>query len=89
MDHGLLIGQAEHGPQMHGPALLVLLAFALVAGVVALVRKAAARKRSDRNPASSSDGDRLISADRVSGSDCDPVSERSEETRTPSGGRSG
>jgi hypothetical protein len=43
------MAQVEHGPQMHGPALLVLAAFALVAGVVAVVRRARARKRSERD----------------------------------------
>src|ERR671915_881247 len=45
MVHGLLIAQLEHGPQMHGPALLGLLVFALVAGLLALGR---ARFRSGR-----------------------------------------
>jgi hypothetical protein len=83
MDPGLLIAQVEHGPQMHGPALLVLMAFALVAGLVALVRRAMARKRSDH--------DRVMSRDRdaVSGADRDPVNDRGGKTRTPSGGRSG
>jgi hypothetical protein len=48
VDHGLLIAQVEHGPQMHGPALLVLLGFALIAAVVALVRKAIATRRAER-----------------------------------------
>jgi hypothetical protein len=48
MNLGLLIAQVEHGPQMHGPALLILVAFALVAVLVALIRKMRARKRSER-----------------------------------------
>jgi hypothetical protein len=83
MDPGLLIAQVEHGPQMHGPALLILMAFVLVAGLVALVRKAMARKRLNH--------DRVIRSDLdpVNGADRDPVSDRGEKTRTPSGGRSG
>jgi hypothetical protein len=49
VDLGPLIAQVEHGPQMHGPVLLVLLALALIAGVIALVRRAMANKRSDRD----------------------------------------
>ncbi|MGH2945384.1 MAG: hypothetical protein ACRDPC_03840 [Solirubrobacteraceae bacterium] len=75
MDPAQLIAQVEHGPQMHGPALLVLVAFALVAAVVALARRAAARKQSGRNP--------------VSGSDRDGVSDQDPEARVPSGRRSG
>jgi hypothetical protein len=77
MDTGLLIAQVEHGPQMHGPALLVLMAFALVAGLVALVRRAMARKRSGH--------DRVMGRDRA---DRDPVNDRGDTTQTPSGGRS-
>jgi hypothetical protein len=44
----LLIAQIEHGPQLHGPLLLALLGLALLAGLVALVRRAAARWRSGR-----------------------------------------
>jgi hypothetical protein len=79
MDPGLLIAQVEHGPQMHGPALLVLMAFAFLAGLVALIRRAVVRKREDH--------DRAIERERdvVRGSDRD----RGEETRTPSGERSG
>jgi hypothetical protein len=77
VDLGLLIAQVEHGPQMHGPVLLVLLAFALIAGVVALVRKAMASKRADR--------DRIAKAGlvrRETASDREAVSERGQETLT-------
>ena len=50
MDHGLLIASshgAGHGPQMHGPVFLVLMALAVVAGVVVLIRKLRAPKGSD------------------------------------------
>jgi ABC-2 type transport system ATP-binding protein len=60
MDHGLLIAQVEHGPQMHGPALLGLLGFALVAGLLALART---RSRSGRGP--SPHGERPPSAPEV------------------------
>jgi hypothetical protein len=81
VDLGLLIAQVEHGPQMHGPALLVLLAFALIAGVVALTRKAMANKRSQR--------ERISKASLVrheTGSDRESVSERGQEA--PTGRRS-
>jgi hypothetical protein len=80
MDPGLLIAQVEHGPQMHGPALLVLLAFAIVAGLVALVRRAVARKRSDRDRFIGRDHDALNDADRG------PVNNRRDASRTRSGG---
>jgi hypothetical protein len=80
MDPGLLIAQVEHGPQMHGPALLVLLAFAIVAGLVALVRRVVARKRSDRDHVIGRDHDALSDADRGPGND------RRDATRTRSGG---
>jgi hypothetical protein len=80
MDPGLLIAQVEHGPQMHGPALLVLMVFAVVAGLVTLVRRAMARKRSDR--------DRVMARDRDAMSDAHrgPVNDRGDSTRTRSGG---
>jgi hypothetical protein len=80
VDHGLLIAQVEHGPQMHGPALLVLLAFVLVAGVVALARKAAAQRRAER--------DRSTRAGLVrheNASDREPASDRGHDPRAPSG----
>lgn len=55
MDPGLLIAQTEHGPGMHGGVVpLILVAIALVAGVVFLVVRARkeARKGSDRDPRS-------------------------------------
>ncbi|HZA89552.1 MAG TPA: hypothetical protein VE401_04910 [Solirubrobacterales bacterium] len=55
MDPGLLIAQAEHGPGMHGGVLpLILVAIALVGGVVVLVLRARkeARKGSERDPES-------------------------------------
>ena len=55
MDPGLLIAQAEHGPQLHGGVLpLILVAIALVGGLVVLVRKAwkESRERSERDPES-------------------------------------
>jgi ABC-2 type transport system ATP-binding protein len=61
-DVGLLITQVEHGPQMHGAALLVLLAFAFVAAVVALARGAVGRRRSRRDLVSGPERDRRIDA---------------------------
>lgn len=55
MDPGLLIAQAEHGPQLHGGVIpLVLVAIALVGGLAFLVVRArkGARKRPDRDPGS-------------------------------------
>jgi hypothetical protein len=75
MDLGLLIAQVQHGPQMHGPAVLVLMAFVLIGGLVALARRAAARKRSSRN--------------HLSDSDREGVSDQDTEPRVPSGRRSG
>jgi hypothetical protein len=55
MDPGLLIAQAEHGPQLHGGIIpMVVVAIVLVGGLVIVVRKAwkEARKGSDRDPES-------------------------------------
>jgi hypothetical protein len=52
LDHRLLIAATDaggHGPQMHGPILVVLLAIALVAGLVLLVRKRLRRKGSEHD----------------------------------------
>jgi hypothetical protein len=58
MDLGLLIATSHgggHGPQMHGPIVVTLMAIALVAGLVFLVRKAKAQKDSDRDAVSDRD----------------------------------
>ena len=68
MDAGLLIAQAEHGPQMHGGIVPILLAIALVVGVAYLVIKHRRSPDRDRKP------------DRTPPSDPDPEpSERSRE----------
>jgi hypothetical protein len=87
VDPVLLIAQVEHGPQMHGPALLILVGFALVAGLVALVRRAWMRKRSHRDAVSDFDRGPLSRSDRDRGRD--PVADHDADPRTPSGGRSG
>jgi hypothetical protein len=57
MDPGPLIAQAEHGPGMHGGVLpLILVAIALVAGVVVLVLRT--RKESRKGPDRDPDHDR-------------------------------
>jgi hypothetical protein len=53
MDVALLIGQAEHGPQLHGGIVpVIVVAIALLAGLGVLVRRARheARKGGDRDP---------------------------------------
>ncbi len=59
MDYELLIAAGGHGPQRHGPVLaiiaVVILAIAVVAGLVSLVRRAKARKGSDPDAASDRD----------------------------------
>jgi hypothetical protein len=53
MDPAVLIAQAEHGPQLHGGVVpVVIVAIALVAGLVLVARRAwhGARRRSDRDP---------------------------------------
>jgi hypothetical protein len=59
------------------------MAFALIAALVALVRSAMARKRSDHERVMRSDRDTARDADR------DAVADRGDKARTPSGGRSG
>lgn len=51
----MLIAQVEHGPQLHGGVVpMIVVAIALVGGLVFLVRKARkkARKGSNRDPGS-------------------------------------
>ena len=63
MVHGLLIAQVEHGPQLHGgPVLIVLLAIVLLAGLAyVLLRRG--RKGSTRGDASRI-SDRDLGSDR-------------------------
>jgi hypothetical protein len=78
MDHALLIASSHaggHGPQMHGPIVVILLALAFVGGLVFLVRRLRRPKDSDRDP--------------VTGSDRDPVGDRDVGRRAPSDRRSG
>jgi hypothetical protein len=54
VDPGLLIAQVEHGPQLHGGIVpLIVVAVALVGGLAYLVYRG--RKGPDRDPASGSD----------------------------------
>jgi hypothetical protein len=49
VDPGLLIGQVDHGPQLHGgPVPIVLVAIALVGGLAYLVHRG--RKGARREP---------------------------------------
>ena len=87
MVHGLLIASSHapvHGPQLHGPLFIILVAIALVGAVVLLVRRAKARRRSvsDRDRVSTPDGD------AESGPDPDSVSDQDPGTHARSGGRS-
>ena len=51
MDPGLLIAQVEHGPQLHGGIVpVILLAIALVGGVAYLIHRG--RKGGDRDSGS-------------------------------------
>lgn len=53
LDRGLLIAQTNHGPGMHGGVVvMVLVAIAVVGGLVYLVKR---RRRSDRDGASDRD----------------------------------
>ena len=59
MDHGLLMATSHaggHGPQMHGPVVLLFVAIALVGGLVALVRRAKAPNDPGRDVVSGFDG---------------------------------
>ncbi len=53
VDPGLLIAQVEHGPQLHGGIIPILLVIVLVAGLAYLILRG--RKGSPRDPGS--DGD--------------------------------
>ncbi|MGI8886228.1 MAG: hypothetical protein ACR2G9_04860 [Gaiellaceae bacterium] len=67
MSHGFLIAQTEHGPGMHGPVLLVVVAIAVVGALVFFLARNL--RRSDRNPAS----DRTPEANDRSRDDPDPA----------------
>lgn len=77
---GYLIAQTQHGPGMHGPVLLVVLAIAVVGGLVFLVRglrRPDGGHASARNPEPS---DRTLS-------DPDPPSDGGSEAGDGSRGR--
>lgn len=55
-----LIAAVEHGPGMHGPALVVLAVIALIVGLVGAVR-------SRNRPAKQSERDKLVEHDQGRG----------------------
>jgi LPXTG-motif cell wall-anchored protein len=70
MDLGPLIAASHgggHGPQMHGPFVVILMALALVGGLAFLVRKRRRRKDGDRDPEGARDPGTRAPSDRGSG----------------------